>query len=155
MNKKSELEKPNIKIDTKEVTDLLNEIMEYELAGVVRYTHYGLMISGRDRLSLKQFFEEQATESLTHAQQAGDIVTGLGGHPSVEISIIEESNKHKALDLLRESAQHEQKAIMLYESLLEIVHGRSIYIEEYAREMIKTEEIHGMELSKMLKDYSQ
>ena len=78
-----------------------------------------------------------------------------GGHPSVEISIIEESNKHKALDLLTESAQHEKKAIMLYENLLEIVHGRSIYIEEYAREMIKTEEIHGMELSKMLKDYSQ
>ena len=143
------------KIDVDKTVEVLNTILKYELSGVVRYTHYALMIAGRDRLSLKQFFEEQATESLTHAQQAGDIVTGLGGHPSVEISIIEESNKHKAYDLLRESAQHENKAIELYKNLLVIVQGRSIYIEEYAREMIKTEEIHGMELSKMLKDYSQ
>ena len=143
------------KLDVDKTVEVLNTILKYELSGVVRYTHYALMISGRDRLSLKQFFEDQATESLQHAQQAGDIVTGLGGHPSVEISIIEESNKHKALDLLTESAQHEKKAISLYERLLELVRGRSIYIEEYAREMIKTEEIHGMELYKMLKDYSQ
>ena len=142
------------KIDVQKTVEVLNTILKYELSGVVRYTHYALMISGRDRLSLKQFFEEQATESLTHAQQAGDIVTGLGGHPSVEISIIEESNKHKALDLLTESAQHEKKAIMLYENLLEIVHVRSIYIEEYARGMIKAEEMHSIEIKKMLRDIS-
>ena len=78
-----------------------------------------------------------------------------GNSARVPIPSPKSKNKHKALDLLTESAQHEKKAIMLYENLLEIVHGRSIYIEEYAREMIKTEEIHGMELSKMLKDYSQ
>lgn len=142
-------------IDVDKTVEVLNTILKYELSGVVRYTHYALMISGRDRLSLKKFFEDQATESLKHAQQAGDLVTGLGGHPSVEISIIEESHNHKALDLLTESAQHEQKAIVLYKNLLGMVQERSIYIEEYAREMIKTEEIHGMELSKMLKDYSQ
>ena len=143
----------NLEVD--KTVEILNTILKYELSGVVRYTHYALMISGRDRLSLKQFFEDQATESLTHAQQAGDIVTGLGGHPSVEISIIEESHKHMALDLLTESAQHEKKAITLYEALLATVRGKSVYMEEYAREMIKTEEIHGMELYKMLKDYSQ
>ena len=76
------------------IIDILNEIMRYELSGVVRYTHYALMVTGRDRLSLTQFFKEQATESLLHAQQAGELVTGLDGHPSLEISIIEESNKH-------------------------------------------------------------
>jgi bacterioferritin len=138
----------------KKIIDTLNEIMRYELSGVVRYTHYALMVTGRDRLSLTQFFKEQATESLLHAQQAGELVTGLEGHPSLEISIIEESNKHDSIDLLEESAVHEKKAVSLYKELVEDVDGQSIYLEEYAREMIKAEEIHSIEIQKMLKDYS-
>ena len=88
---------------TNEVIEILNKIMEYELSGVVRYTHYALMITGRDRLSLAQFFKDQASESLLHAQEAGEIVTGLGGHPSLKIQLIEETNKHNAVDLLNES----------------------------------------------------
>ena len=78
------------KIDTKEVTDLLNEIMEYELAGVVRYTHYSLMVTGPHRLPIVDFLKEQANESLMHAQQAGEILTGLDGHPSQKIAVIED-----------------------------------------------------------------
>jgi bacterioferritin len=136
------------------VIHILNEIMRYELSGVVRYTHYALMVTGRDRLSLTQFFKEQATESLLHAQQAGELVTGLDGHPSLEISIIEESNKHNSIDLLEESAVHEKDAVSLYKDLVNEVEGQSIYLEEYGREMIKAEEIHSIEIKKMLKDYS-
>ena len=120
-----------------DVLEVLNNILKYELSGVIRYTHYALMIVGRDRLTLKKFFEEQANESLSHAQQAGDIMTGLGGHPSLEISIIDETNQHAALKLLKESAEHEKAAIVLYKKLLKLVEGKSIFIEEYAREMIK------------------
>ena len=141
-------------LNKKETIDILNKIMQYELSGVVRYTHYALMVTGRDRLSLTQFFKEQANESLLHAQQAGELVTGLDGHPSVEISIIEESNKHDSIDLLNESASHEQKAVSLYKELVEVVDGKSIYLEEYGREMIKAEEIHSIEIQKTLKDYS-
>ena len=136
------------------VIHILNDIMRYELSGVVRYTHYALMVTGRDRLSLTQFFKEQATESLLHAQQAGELVTGLDGHPSLEISIIEESNNHDSIDLLEESAVHERDAVSLYKDLVNAVEGQSIYLEEYGREMIKAEEIHSIEITKMLKDYS-
>ena len=142
-------------LDTKKVIDVLNTIVQCELSGVVRYTHYALMITGRDRLTLTEYFKAQASESLTHAQEAGELVTGLGGHPSLEISIIEESNKHKAIDLLNESLEHEQNAISLYKELLTVVNGESVYIEEYARGMIKIEEVPGLEIKKMLKDYSQ
>ena len=136
------------------VIDILNEIMRYELSGVVRYTHYALMVTGRDRLSLTQFFKEQATESLLHAQQAGELVTGLDGNPSLEISIIDESNKHDSIDLREESAVHEKNAVALYKDLVTEVDGESIYLEEYGREMIKAEEIHSIEIQKMLKDFS-
>ena len=139
---------------TNEVMEILNKIMEYELSGVVRYTHYALMITGRDRLSLAQFFKDQASESLLHAQEAGEIVTGLGGHPSLKIQIIEESNKHSTIDLLNESSEHEKEAVGLYKILLDIVKDESIYIEEYARGMIKAEEMHAIEVTKMLKDYA-
>ena len=140
---------------TNEVIETLNNIMEYELSGVVRYTHYALMITGRDRLSLAAFFKEQANESLLHAQEAGEIVTGLEGHPSLNISIIEESNKHSTIDLLNESSNHEKEAVALYKLLLDIVKDESIYIEEYARGMIKAEEMHAIEVTKMLKDYAE
>ncbi len=140
---------------TNEVIETLNKIMEYELSGVVRYTHYALMIAGRDRLSLAAFFKEQANESLLHAQEAGEIVTGLEGHPSLNISIIEESNKHSTVDLLNESSNHEKEAVALYKLLLDIVKDESIYIEEYARGMIKAEEMHAIEVTKMLKDYAE
>ena len=140
-------------LNVKKAIEVLNKIIQYELSGVVRYTHYALMVTGRDRLSLTQFFKEQATESLTHAHQAGELVTGLGGHPSLEISFIEESNKHGSVDLLNESAAHEKAAIKLYKELCNVANGDSIYIEEYAREMIKAEEMHSLEIQKMLKDF--
>ena len=141
-------------INSEEVCNILNEIMEYELAGVVRYTHSALMVSGPYRIPIVTFLKEQATESLLHAQQAGELVTGLGGHPSLEISIIEESNKHNSIELLNESAAHEKNAVSLYKDLVNEVDGESIYLEEYGREMIKTEEIHSIEIQKMLKDFS-
>ena len=140
-------------LDKEKVTRILDDIMKYELSGVVRYTHYALMVTGPYRLSLEEFFKSQANESLLHAQQAGEVLTSLGGHPSMDISIIEESHQHKIKDLLSESLVHEKAALKLYRDLLDEVANKSIYIEEYARTMIRTEEMHGLSVEKMLKDY--
>ena len=139
-------------LNTQEVISSLNKILQYELSGVVRYTHYSLMVTGRDRLSLAEFFKAQASESLVHAQEAGELVTGLEGHPSMAIPLIEETNKHSATDLLEESLGHEQHAVQLYKHLVKVVDGQSIYLEEYARGMIKAEEMHSIEIRKMLRD---
>ena len=141
-------------LDQAKAIQLLNTIMEFELAGVVRYTHYALMITGPNRLPIVQFFKAQATESLLHAQQAGEIITGLEGHPSQKIAPIEESYQHSVKDLLQESLAHERKALELYKDLLEVVENASIYLEEYARTMIGQEELHNIEIKKMLRDFS-
>jgi bacterioferritin len=141
-------------LNVKTTTKLLSSIMEYELAGVVRYTHYALMVTGPNRIPIVQFLKAQATESLLHAQQAGEILTGLGGHPSLKIAAIEESHKHTIYDLLLESVNHEDAALQLYKDLLAAVADKSVYLEEYARGMISQEELHGMELRKMLRDFS-
>ena len=136
------------------VIGILNEIMEYELAGVVRYTHYSLMVVGPHRLPIVQFLKDQANESLLHAQQAGELLTGLEGHPSQNIAEIVETNNHSIKDILQESLAHEMHALGLYKELLQEVDGSSVYLEEYARSLIGQEEQHQLELKKMLKDFS-
>ncbi|AUS99625.1 bacterioferritin [Nostoc sp. CENA543] len=141
-------------LDQKKTIDLLNAIMEFELAGVVRYTHYSLMVTGPNRIPIVAFFKAQASESLLHAQQVGEILTGLDGHPTLRIAPMEETFKHSVKDILEESLNHERKALEMYKSLLETVENASIYLEEFARTMIGQEELHNLELKKMLRDFS-
>ncbi|MBD2576430.1 ferritin-like domain-containing protein [Oscillatoria sp. FACHB-1406] len=140
-------------LDREKTIHLLNQIMEFELAGVVRYTHYSLMVTGPHRIPIVQFFQAQANESLMHAQQAGEVLTGLEGHPSMRIAPIEETNRHDLKALLTESLNHERKALELYKSLLDVVEDASVYLEEFARGAIGQEELHNVEIRKMLRDY--
>jgi len=141
-------------LDVEKTNGQLKQIMEFELAGVVRYTHYSLMVTGPNRIPIVNFFKTQATESLLHAQQVGEILTGLEGHPTQRIAPIEETYKHSVKDILSESLNHEKKALELYKDLLDTVEGASIYLEEFARGMIGQEEMHNIEIKKMLRDFS-
>ena len=143
----------NKEINSNEVCDILNAIMEYELAGVVRYTHSSMMVSGPYRIPIVTFLKEQAAESLMHAQLAGEKIAGLDGHPSQKIAKIEETNRHTIKDILEESLEHELHALNLYKKLLDSVENKSIYLEEYARAQIGEEEQHSLELKIMLKDF--
>lgn len=140
-------------LNINKIIGILNEILQYELAGVVKYTHFALMVAGPNRITLDSFFKAQANESLDHALQAGELLTGLGGHPSQKIPVIKETNQHSIDNLLQESLSHENQAVSLYQKLLDESQNKSLYIEEYAREMIKTEEMHSLEIKKMLRDY--
>ena len=111
------------------------------------------MVSGPYRIPIVTFLKEQATESLLHAQQAGELIVGLDRHPSQRISKIEETNRHSIKDILEEGLEHELYALSLYKKLLDSVENASIYLEEYARGMIGEEEQHSLELKAMLKDF--
>ena len=140
-------------IDTKKVCEALNAVVECELSGVVRYTHSSIMVSGPHRVSIVDFLKEQANESLLHAQRAGEILTGLDGHPTQNIAKIKETNRHTIKDILEESLEHEIPAVELYKDLLSLGENKSVYLEEYARSMIGEEEQHSLELKKMLRDF--
>ena len=131
--------------------DALNRIMELELAGVVRYTHYSLMVYGYNRIPIVSWLKSNAQEGLDHAHKAGELVTLLGGHPSLKIGALLETEKHDIGDILRESLEHEKAALAAYYELLKIAEGQSILLEEYAREMIVQEESHLDEVNKMLR----
>ena len=134
------------------VLTCLNDILELELAGVVRYTHYAFMVQGPYRLSIVSWLREQAKESLLHAEMVGEHITSLGEHPTLKIGELLETHKHSTEDILNECFEHERSAIGAYYKLLKNIDGKSIMLEEFARTMIATEEMHEAELRKMLKD---
>lgn len=137
--------------DQKEAVRLLNRILEMELAGAVRYTHYSLMVYGYHRIPITGWLRGEATTSMAHAQRAGELVTHLGEHPSLAIGPLLETHNHDIGAILREALEQERDTLALYKRLLTLVEGRSVMLEEYAREMVSTEELHVGEVDKMLR----
>jgi len=138
-------------LDAKAAIDALNRILEVVLAGVVRYTHHSLMVYGYNRIPIVSWMREQANEALSHAQEAGEMITHFGGHPSLTIGPLLEIHKHDIGDILRESLAAEREGLRLYEHLLELVAGRSVFLEEYARRLIFAEQQHLGDVDKMLR----
>jgi bacterioferritin len=138
-------------LDRENVVNLLNRILEDELAGVVRYTHYSFLVFGHNRIPIVSWLRDQANESLMHAHQAGEMITHLGAYPSLAIGPLLDSHKHDIGAILRESLETEGRALAHYKELLSLVEGRSVMLEEYARQMIYAEELHAGEVDKMLR----
>ncbi len=139
------------KIDQDKVITVLNRLLEAELAGVVRYTHYSFLVFGFGRIPIVDWLRGQATESLTHAQQIGEWITTLGAYPSLEIGKLLDSHKTDIGAMLRESLETERGALELYRELLALVEGRFVALEEFARQMIHAEEVHASDVDKMLR----
>lgn len=138
-------------LDRNATISVLNRILELELAGVVRYTHYALMVYGYSRIPIVGWLNTQADESLLHARQAGELITSLGGHPSLGIGPLLETHQHDIGDILRESLAHEGEALKAYYELLDCAQDRDVRLEEYARTMIAEEQNHLDEVDKMLR----
>ena len=133
------------------VLSILNKILESELAGIVRYMHYSLMVYGHNRIPIVSWLRSQASESMAHAQEAGELITHFGGHPSLGIGPLLESHKHNIGDILLESLEHEKIGLSYYYELLREVEGKQIMLEEYARKLISEEEMHIGDVDKMLR----
>lgn len=138
-------------LDTDKVIEVLNRILELELAGVVRYLHYSFMVFGHHRIPICKWLMEQADESKAHAVLAGEHVTALGGHPSLKIGELLESHRHTVDDILKEAYAHETIGLEEYRKLLALTEGKSILLEEYARDQIAAEEWHLAEVKKMMR----
>lgn len=133
------------------VLKLLNRILELELAGVVRYTHYSFMVYGFGRIPIVSWLRSQASESLMHAHEAGELITQLDGEISLGIGPLLDASTHNIGEILEESLKHEEDSLMAYQELLELVQGLSVMLEEYATRMISEETRHAGDVRKMLR----
>jgi len=138
-------------IDDKAVLKQLNTVLELELAGVIRYTHYSFMVHGFGRIPIVSWLRSQADESMLHAHEAGELVTQLGGDPSLQVGDLLSTVTHDTAKILEESLNHEKEAVEAYSALLKLVQGKSIMLEEYASRMVSDETRHIGDVQKMLR----
>jgi len=136
--------------DVKTAVNQLNRILEMELATVVYYTHYGFMIYGHARIPIRSWFSEQATESLTHAQEAGDLIVHLGERPQIGIAPLPTTHHNTIDEILTEAVTREESGVQLYRDLLDLIKDKSPVLEEYATRLIATEATHVSEMRLML-----
>lgn len=137
--------------DREDAISILNQLVELELAGAVRYTQYSLMIFGHARIPIMHWMRQQASEALVHATEAGEEVTTLGGRVSLEIGQLAGTHHASVDEILQELVIHEKRGTELYKKLLKLSEGWKISLEEFARAKIRSEEIHLAEIEKMLR----
>ena len=138
-------------LDRDEVIQTLNQILELELAGTVRYTQYSLMVFGHARIPITSWMRQQADEALVHAALVGEEITTLGGRVSLGIGELVGTHHASLDDMMQEMIVHERHGIQLYRRLLELVEGRNVSLEELARQQVRNEELHVSEIEKMLR----
>jgi bacterioferritin len=141
------------KFDKTDVLKRLDQILEAELSGVVRYLHYSFMIFGPNRIPITKWFRDQATEGFDHAVAIGEKITALGGHASVKVKPVPETNQHNVLAMLKESLEYEHESLKLYYELLPIVE-KDVAFDELVRSLIKSETAHVEEVEKMIRSSS-
>lgn len=138
-------------MDKQKVIEKLNQALENEYAGVIRYSHYSFMIFGFNRIPIVGWFRSQSQESLTHAEAIGEKITSLGGHPSLKVGTLLETHKHSVTEILKESLEHEKEQLNVLKDILALVDGKDIHLEEFIRTMIADETEHTYEIEKMLR----
>ena len=138
-------------VDTKAVVAVLNRLLELELAGIVRFNHYALMVFGHARIPIVAWLRTEASEAMGHAQKIGEWITALGEHPSLKIGPLLETHRHAIDDILKEVLEHEEEGLVIYRELLDAVAGKDVALEEFARGMIALETGHLHEVEKMLR----
>jgi bacterioferritin len=129
---------------------MLNKILEMGLATVVYYTHYAFMIYGHARIPIRSWFNQQATESLTHAQEAGDLIVHLGQRPQMGIAPLSKTHHNTIDEILTEAVEREENGVQLYRNLLDLIKNKSTVLEEYATRLIAAEAMHVSEMRLML-----
>ena len=136
--------------DVDRVTAQLDRILQMELAGVIYYTHYSFMIYGHARIPITEWLRENATESLTHAQEAGEMIMRLHKRPALGIAPLP-TTRHDTIDaIVTESVEREMAGVELYRDLLTMVKDKSVVLEEYATRLIAAEAVHIREMELML-----
>lgn len=140
-------------LDEGRAIDILNQIVELELAGSVRYTQYSLMVFGHARIPIISWMRQQASESVVHAVQAGEEVTSRGRKVSLAIGELVGIHHDSIDEMMQEMLIHERKGIELYRQLLDVSDGVDVSLEELARQMIRTEELDVAEIEKMLRKH--
>jgi len=128
-----------------ELIEKLNGGLAWELRAAALYSHYSAYIRGINRLHLKPFFDDEASESHTHANTVRAAIVKLGGVAVTDRDSTEIVHTTDYNIMLTESLKTEQKAAEGYEVVLALIRDdEEMYdsIEQiYFQELRSVEEV--------------
>jgi len=105
----------------KHLLNALNQALAWELRAIALYAHYSAYVSGIHRLHLTTHFNNEVTESVTHAATVRSAIVKLDGTAITErddTPIVHTSNYK---EMLAEAYETEKKAVETYRKILPLV----------------------------------
>ena len=103
---------------TPELIDRLNDALAREMRAQAMYAHFAAYVKGIHRLHLKPYFENEAAESVVHAQTVRNALVRLGGVAVTErhVKPIEHATDYRIM--LEEALKTEQESKSAYQEIL-------------------------------------
>jgi bacterioferritin len=129
----------------------LNEMMNIELNGAMKYIQYSYFVFGVRRKPIVEFLREQAEESIGHAMKVGDKIVALGGNPTVTVNEDLKARKITIEQILKESILIETKALNGYMNILKDVED-DVVMDGFIRDFVTEESGHLEEVEKMIRE---
>ena len=137
--------------DIEALVEGLNTDLAHEYQAILMYNSYAAMVYGMHRPTLKQFFETELPEELTHAQFLADKITALGGTPTTEPAPLELASEPK--EMLEQVLAAEAETIERYVKRREQAEAASEYgLVTELDDIIRDETEHKEETEKLLRD---
>ena len=106
-----------MKMNKPAMIDKLNRAVALELAGVIQYNQYAVVLTGPDRRVWHELFEDMSKGALKHARMFGVRVVALGGTPTIEHAPVKQAGD--IVTMLNNALELERALVQAYTEALE------------------------------------
>jgi bacterioferritin len=96
----------------------LNNALSLELRAIILYSHYSAYVQGIHRIHLSTHFNNEATESIGHANIVRSAIVKLGGVAVTERNSLEIKHTKDYIKMLEEAYETEKRAAQVYFEIL-------------------------------------
>ena len=133
-----------------EIVTALNEALAWELRAITMYAHYSAYVTGIHRSHLATHFNNEATESITHAATVRAAIVKLDGEAITERDSTAIPHTSDYLEMLKEAYKTEKIASETYGRILPMIQeiGDSELYD--ALEVIYFDELRSVEELRMM-----
>lgn len=123
----------------------LNKDLEWEYAAVVQYIQHAAVITGPEYDAITKELIIHSNEEMMHAQSLSDIITDLGGVPTVKVEKREVSSSSNTM--LKQDLKGEDHAIRRYKERIKQAEELGEYgIRRVLEDILIQEEEHKRDL---------
>jgi bacterioferritin len=99
-------------METPHVIGVLNRILAREYAGVIQYSQHSFLVQDLFREVYTDYFRDSSRECHGHAHQVGEMISGLGGMPTVEPASIRQATE--LTEMLQQDLALEREVLQAY-----------------------------------------